>query len=268
MFSSARSRSDQTAEEETKTRPPYVEAPDAKQSFQPKYKGACYCGQVEIAANSDPVDVRVCHCRGCQRTHGASYQWSAFFHKHQVLFTKGHDHLEFYNTETRAPQHKLPVKILCKSCHAPLCDEGRRMMLIFPPVFDWKDGKMPDSFKPRCHIFYGTRTFDIEDGAPKFEGMKEKSDKLPEVEGDSDDDDASNSKQPEARSEGKQDGTTSNGDAKAKSTVTAQQDAHGARASQNGAAKQDASMSNGQSNGNAAPEDSIASDVKRQRRSS
>ncbi len=63
-------------------------------------------------------------------------------------------------------------------------------MLIFPPGFDWEDGKMPESFKPRCHIFYGTRTFDIEDGVPKFEGMKEKSSKLPDCE-DVDDEEAS-----------------------------------------------------------------------------
>ena len=54
------------------------------------------------------------------------------------------------------------------------------MMLVFPTVFDWKDGKMPDSFKPRCHMFYGDRTFDIQDGVPKFEGMKDDSAKLPE----------------------------------------------------------------------------------------
>lgn len=59
-------------------------------------------------------------------------------------------------------------------------------MLVFPPVFEWDDGKMPDSFKPRCHMFYGARTFDFEDGVPKFEGMKERSDTLPECEGDSD----------------------------------------------------------------------------------
>lgn len=59
MFSSARSKSDISAEEETKTRPPYVEDAAAKEPFQPKYRGTCYCGEVEIAANSDPV---VCDC--------------------------------------------------------------------------------------------------------------------------------------------------------------------------------------------------------------
>ena len=55
MFSSKKGKSDDTAEEELKTRPPYVEDPEAKESFRRKYVGKCYCGKVEIAANSDPV---------------------------------------------------------------------------------------------------------------------------------------------------------------------------------------------------------------------
>ena len=56
MFSGARSESAaQTAEEETQTRPPYVEDPEAKEPFKHKYVGKCYCGAVEFAANSDPV---------------------------------------------------------------------------------------------------------------------------------------------------------------------------------------------------------------------
>ncbi len=118
---------------------------------------------------------------------------------------------------------------------------GRRMMLIFPPVFDWEDGKMPDSFKPRCHIFYGTRTFDIEDGVPKFEGMKEKSDTLPECEGDSDfEDDA-------------------NGKADQPPQANGKPDKH--KDEQHSSQKARASA------GDAAPDDSIASHVKRQRTS-
>ena len=132
------------------------------------------------------------------------------------------------------------------------------MMLVFPPVFDWKDGKMPDSFKPRCHLFYGARTFDIEDGAVKFEGMKEKSDTLPEIEGDSDDDETGTP----AASEAKQETSAANG----KSNGGSQHKADAAIPSSNGAAKQDDTTANGNSNGAAAPEDSIAADVKRQRR--
>ena len=60
---------------------------------------------------------------------------SAFFHKHQILFTRGIEHLEFYNTETRTPHHKLPVKILCRDCHAPIADEGESASKLEHCVF-------------------------------------------------------------------------------------------------------------------------------------
>ena len=94
MFSGARSHSDQTAEEETKDRPPYVEAPDAKEPFERKYKGACYCGEVEIAANSDPV----------VSTYAAAFSCFACFTTHLQLQS------EMDN----------PSSILCNYCPAPV----------------------------------------------------------------------------------------------------------------------------------------------------
>ncbi len=63
MFSSARRQADETAEEELKTRPPYIADPNEKKPFERKYVGKCYCGEVEIAVNSDPV-VSDCFARG------------------------------------------------------------------------------------------------------------------------------------------------------------------------------------------------------------
>lgn len=40
---------------------------------------------------------------------------------------------------------------------------------------------MPDDFKGKCHIFYGSRSMDIVDGLPKWSGHKDTSELLPEV---------------------------------------------------------------------------------------
>jgi hypothetical protein len=40
---------------------------------------------------------------------------------------------------------------------------------------------MPDDFKAKCHIFYGSRSIDIVDGLPKWAGHKDHSELLPEV---------------------------------------------------------------------------------------
>lgn len=112
---------------------------------------------------------------------GAPFQWAAIFRKTSILFTKGIEQLEFYNTANGRKDHQLPSKVLCSICHSPLADEGRNMFLAFPTAFRFEHGEVPASFRPSCHIFYGSRVVDIPDGAPKFEGMKGDSQELPET---------------------------------------------------------------------------------------
>lgn len=59
----------------------------------------------------------------------------------------------------------------------PNCSVTRLLadMQMFPSLFAFKRPHLPDAFKPTCHIFYGQRILDIHDGAPKFEGHKDKS---------------------------------------------------------------------------------------------
>jgi hypothetical protein len=53
------------------------------------------------------------------------------------------------------------------------------MWLAFPPLFDFGNPPdVPTAFRPTCHIFYGMRTIDIEDGLPKWAGHKDQSVRL------------------------------------------------------------------------------------------
>ena len=157
--------------------PEYASPEDA--SFIPKYQAACFCGSVRYEVNAEPVDAKLCHCRGCQILHGAPLQWAAIFHKHQVRFTAGLDQLRFFNSERGVNERILPCKVSCTKCGAPIADEGRRMWLAFPTLFDFGlSGQVPDSFKPSCHIFYGQRVADNCDNLPKWAGHKNQSARL------------------------------------------------------------------------------------------
>jgi hypothetical protein len=141
-----------------------------------RYRGSCYCGAVKLLAKADPVDAKICHCRGCQLLHGAPMQWAAIFHKHDILFTKDSiENITFFNSESMQSTHVLPCKLACKNCRGLIADEGRRMMLLFPTVFNFDRNRIPESFKPTCHIFYGQRVVDVRDGVPKFDGHKDQS---------------------------------------------------------------------------------------------
>lgn len=151
--------------------PGYASADDP--AFIPRYRAACFCGRVRYEVSAEPVDAKICHCRGCQTLHGAPMQWAAIFHKHHVRFTAGTDLLRFYHSDGDSSERIVPCKVRCRQCGTLIADEGRRMWLAFPTLFDFgHSGGVPDSFKPTCHIFYGQRVMDIEDKLPKWLGHK------------------------------------------------------------------------------------------------
>jgi len=157
--------------------PDYASLEDT--GFVTKYQASCFCGAVRYEVSADPVDTKICHCTTCQRLHGAPMQWAAIFHKRHVRFTAGLEHLVFYNSEQNRPERILPCKVRCGKCGTPIADEGRRMWLAFPSLFNFgHPAKVPESFKPTCHLFYGSRAIEIQDDLPKWSGHKNHSELL------------------------------------------------------------------------------------------
>jgi hypothetical protein len=141
--------------------------------FVAKYAARCHCGAVRYEVRADPVDAKVCHCRGCQVLHGAPMQWAAIFEKRDVRLIRGVEHLRSYNSELNQGEWVLPCKVSCGRCGTLIADEGRTMWLAFPTLFDFGvPARVPEAFKPTCHIFYGARVMDVDDGLPKWSGHK------------------------------------------------------------------------------------------------
>jgi len=148
----------------------------SNESFIAKYRARCYCGAVRYEVRADPVDAKICHCSACQVLHGAPMQWAAIFHKRDVRFTAGVEGLRFYNSELDRHERLLPCKVACALCGTLIADEGRNMWLAFPALFDFgAPPRVPDSFKPTCHIFYAMRVMEIVDELPKWSHHKGKS---------------------------------------------------------------------------------------------
>jgi hypothetical protein len=151
-------------------------APGARESFTAKYRASCHCKAVQYEVRANPVDSKICHCKVCQKLHGAPMQWAAIFHKHDIQFTAGMDHVRFFNSEINSHERVLPCKVSCALCGTLVADEGRRMWLAFPSLFDFGiPPKVPEAFMPTCHIFYDMRVIDMNDGLPKWSGHKDSS---------------------------------------------------------------------------------------------
>lgn len=151
--------------------PDYAAADD--DTFVARYRARCHCGAVCYEVGADPVDAKLCHCRTCQTLHGAPMQWAAIFHKRHVRMLRGIEHLRFYSAVLDRPERVSPCKVSCALCGTPIADEGRRMWLAFPTLFDFgAKGQVPEAFRPTCHIFYGQRVVDVDDGLPKWSGHK------------------------------------------------------------------------------------------------
>ena len=148
-------------------------------SFELRHEASCHCGAVRYHVCADPVDAKICHCFMCQKLHGAPMQWAAIFHKNQVRFSAGLDHLRFFNGSLNKAERVLPCKLSCSLCGSLIADEGRKLWLAFPSLFEFgRPPKVPETFKPTCHIFYSARVFDMDDELPKWSGHSETSARL------------------------------------------------------------------------------------------
>jgi hypothetical protein len=158
-----------TESQSWKDAPPYA----GESAFSARYHAHCFCGAVAFEVRADPVDSKICHCVQCQSLHGAPFQWAVIFHKSDVRFVRGLEDLHFYHAESQSSGHRLPCKLSCRRCRSPIADEGRRMFMAFGPLFDFGfPPRVPPAFEPTCHIFYGARVIEVDDGRPKFLGHK------------------------------------------------------------------------------------------------
>jgi hypothetical protein len=148
-------------------------------TFVARYRARCHCGAVGYEVGADPVDAKICHCRTCRTLHAAPMQWAAIFHKRHVRMTRGAEHLRFYSGARGRPGRMPPCKVSCALCGTPVADEGRRMWLAFPALFEFgARGEIPAAFRPTCHLFYGERVVDVDDDLPKWSGHENASSKI------------------------------------------------------------------------------------------
>ena len=126
----------------------------------PVHAGGCMCGAVRFACRGRPINVRVCHCRSCQRAHGAPSNARALFAHAQVT------------VDGPVGRHRTSPtleRLFCTAC-------GTRLMAWRDPggvvgvsLAGFDD---PHRFTPTAHVWVDERPpwVLIADGLPRFGG--------------------------------------------------------------------------------------------------
>ena len=110
------------------------------------YRGACFCGAVELRVTGQPNAMGYCHCRSCRSWSGGPVNAFSLWPTEAVEVLKGAESIGTY--------HKTDFshRQFCRLC-------GGHLMTAHPPLkmVDVFAATIPDLvFEPQVHINYST----------------------------------------------------------------------------------------------------------------
>jgi hypothetical protein len=121
-------------------------------------QGGCLCGAVRFKARGEPINVRVCHCRNCQKAMG-----SPFFAR--ALFAQ--DALTVEGDSARYASSDAIERVFCKTCGTRLFSwrTNGTAAGVALAVFDDRN-----AFTPTEHIWVNEKMdwVKLEDGLPQY----------------------------------------------------------------------------------------------------
>lgn len=124
------------------------------------FAGGCHCGQVRWRATAPPANVRVCHCRLCQKATGGAFFARAIFPL--AGFERTGETVSW-------PSSPRIDRLACARCGTPMFaapkDPPARIGVSIATSDD------PEALRPDCHIWVSAKApwLVIADGLPQFE---------------------------------------------------------------------------------------------------
>ncbi len=123
-------------------------------------KGGCLCGKVRYRIAGTPLETLYCHCRMCQRAHGATVV---------AWLTVSLDGFEVTSGEPAAYQSSTTaVRHFCASCGSPLtwrATDNPRLVDVSIATLD-----KPETVEPALHLWTDSQIawFEIADHLPRY----------------------------------------------------------------------------------------------------
>jgi hypothetical protein len=122
------------------------------------FHGGCLCGATRYEARGEPINIRVCHCRLCQKVIGAAFNA-------RVLMPL--DAVAISGAVARVSSSDDLVRGFCQVCGASLYSE-RAGAGVIGLTFGSLDE--PDAFAPTEHIWVSSKQawLLLDDGLPQY----------------------------------------------------------------------------------------------------
>jgi hypothetical protein len=122
------------------------------------YEGGCLCGASRYVAHGDPINVRVCHCRLCQKAIGAAFNARVLFASNAVTLTGPIGRINSSADLTRG---------FCTRCGTTLFSERGSIGAVGLTLGSLDD---PDAIKPTEHIWTSSKQtwLKLDDGLPQY----------------------------------------------------------------------------------------------------
>ena len=122
------------------------------------YKGACFCGAVQIAVSGKPEGMGYCHCRSCRSWSGGPVNAFTLWKPDAVRVTEGAEHVAVF---AKSPASE---RTYCAKCGGHLMTNHPGLGLI-----DVFASTIPTlAFAPGLHINYAETVLPMRDGLPKL----------------------------------------------------------------------------------------------------
>lgn len=121
-------------------------------------EGGCLCGAVRFACEGEPVNVRVCHCRTCQKAMGSPFFARALFEQ-SAITVKG--------DTARYPSSELLDRVFCARCGTRLFSWRRNGTAAGVALATFDDR---NAFAPTAHMWVSEKVewVRLDDGLPQY----------------------------------------------------------------------------------------------------
>lgn len=125
------------------------------------YKGACFCGAVELTVSGEPAAMGYCHCDSCRHWSAGPVNAFTLWSPDAVKITKGADKIGSYNKTPNS------FRKWCTVCGGHLLTEhpGMKLTDVYAAI-------IPDlPYQPGVHVHYQESVLRIRDGLPKLKDV-------------------------------------------------------------------------------------------------